>query len=618
MTATDELAGQTWLALCKGVRAVSLYAVGHREVVRWVDELVGLVRRGCSQTGLLVFEFTAAGVECDGVLLGDREGQRGALVQRLFADGVLAFRFGESFDAVSASRLLEVLAPYAFAERAPLQPLSAQLHWEAFDGLSCPIRSDTDGQLAAVDLLTAREQRWMEELGESVDPRGPLAAAALEPVWDGTGGLVRWPPRMSAAEAEELDAEVVWTDGLRVSLSHLGALLAVAIAESDGHRVDRLLAAILTIAHDRLRAWRPAEIGTLLESVVDLAREERGAPEGLRERVLALADRLAEPDCMLAVAEAAHSGHASPEDLVTWSRALTPEHLGQLLGLAAAMPAGPYREELVLAAVRSLGRDPSRLRATLLEGSSAAAQVAFDVMETLRTTRDTVSLALEVLRRDEPELQVRAIGYLMPLRSRTVASYLTPLLRSERRGVRSGAMTYMARYAYRPAFPVLRDLTTSGLFGQLSLLERLEVCRTFGVVGGDEAAAVARTHLPTGWARLDKNRSAPWIVCLAATGVPDAADYLEAMANSSEEAWRGIAREATSLWSKRRKARGGPPRPPLRTAPGAPVPQPGSEPGHSIVEGLEAATRSHRAPSRSGQWPLASALFNLPVDEEEL
>ncbi len=601
MDRAERIAKKAWQALMKGVRAAHLYSPDHSEVERWTSEFVRLLGLA-TEAQPLDFRFQTGRVDLGDTLLVDTREERTALVDRMAADGVRSFQFQAGFDRAAAARLLRLLAPYAYADRAPLQPLSDRLHWEAFDGLTIQVHHAGEADGLGLDALTGRERWWRQALCD-IETDGSLGGAALAPVWDGTRGRISWPP--GAARLDQLDQEVDDVVTRRADTVRVGEVLAAAVRAWQGDsRVDRLLRPLPGMVRDLLARGRPGDVGQLLGPLLRWAAAERGPvwQETLRDRVLGLCGILLDPANLQQLAALVRDGRARPEDVAVWFAPIPPQDLGGILEFAASLPVGPSRDALVEDCARAVGNRSVLLRRVLLGDGVHAALAAFEVLARLEMTRETVGLALEAIDGGRPAVVVRAIRYVLPLRSRTIARRLVPLLSSEVAEVRSGALTYMARYAYRPSFDALRDLTEGGLFGGLTMAQRLEICRTLGVVGGIEAEALALSHLPTGWARLDPERSLPWVVCLAAAGSPTAPEYLEPAAASSNELHRAVARDAMQLWRRRVEARGRPATP-VRTAPGAPIPVPMTDPGRSITEGLRAPSRwRHRAPLHSGHW----------------
>ena len=605
MDGTARIARKAWLALLKGVRAAHLYSAEHSEVDRWIGEFVRLLDLAGSD-GPLLFGFQPGRVELAGVPLLDTSGERITLIDRLAADGVRSFQFHGGFDKVAGLRLLSLLAPYAYSERAPMQPLSDRLHWEAFDGLTIQVQLDEDAGGLDLDALTGRELWWREVLCDLLHVRD-LPPVALEAVWDGTRGRISWPPT-APRRGDELAAEVDDVVARRATAARVGENLAAAVrAWQDDARVERLLRPLPMMVRELLDRGRAGDVGYLLGPLLRWAGAERRPSRRptLRDRVQALGGVLLDEENLRRLTDLVRDGRARPADVAGWFAPLSVVDLGGILGFASTLVPGACREALIEGCTQAVGGRSVLLRPVLLAGPVEPALAAFEVIERLKMSRETVGLALEVIIGGSSELVVRAIGYMMPLRSRTIASRLLPLLVSDVAEVRSGALTYMARYAYRPAFDALRDLTEGGLFGGLPLAQRLDICRTLGIVGGIEAEALARGHLPTGWARLDPDRSLPWVVCLAAAGSPAAPEYLEPAAAGGLEVHRSVARDALQLWRRRVEARRNP-APPVRSAPGAPIPVPLTDPGRSFTDGLRAqASWSHRAPLRSGQWSLS-------------
>lgn len=588
MQAAIEPARRAWLALFKGARAVNLYTEEHAEVSRWATEFVRQLGEACA-SGPVVLEVQPHAVRFGTTVLHETREEREMLVERLFADGVRSLQFQKVLGDAAATRLVRVLGPYCYADRAPLQPISDRLHWEPFDGLTFHIQHHNGPSGLAVDAVTAREQAWVRVVQEPTHD-GRLPLEAMRGVWDLTGGIVPWPAAVPVDEALRLDEEVQTVGATRVPAERIGLLLARSVQQASG---DDVLDALLDPLPDKIRelvdARRPADVGRLLAPLLhgaDLADDPFAAHQ--RDRAQGLIPSLLDDEILRSLLEGARNCKLEPGEVALYFTALPPARLHRVIEFASVLPDGPARDAVVKVIGDAATLDPERLRPTIMQGSVGPARVALNALSRVQPTKEAVALAMAALERSEPAVQSGAIRYLLPLRSRRIGEALVPLLQHQSRDVRSGALAYMARYAYRPAFGVIRDLCQSGLFGSLTLADRIEVCRTLGVVGGEEAIPLAMTHLRVGFERLEPDRALPWIICLAAAGADGAQEYLEAMGRSPDEAIRAVARESTPLWLRRRSTRGQL-SPPVRTQPGSPIP---SVPG-----------ATHRAPSGSWQVP---------------
>jgi hypothetical protein len=505
-------------------------------------------------------------------------------------------------------RLLRTLAPYCYADLAPVQPVSDRLRWEPFQGLTFQVHHRSGPLGLAADRLTTQEHDWMMRV-----QHGPVTEAvsreALEPVWDVTGGGIPWPTTVPAAEAARLDREVIDVVAKRVPTERIGLLLVLALRQwRDDDRLDTLIDPLPELLRGLVEAGRVGEAGRLIAPLLQWARAQSAdrRESALGKQLRGLTVLLLGDDVLRSLGEAADRTLEATELVVFWE-ALLPDELPALLNFTAAMSDGPTRNELVGLLAKAVEEDPSPLQPAIQTGGLNQARTAIDALAELRPTRSNVLLVLDALDRSEPALQARALEYLLPMRSRRIAKRILPHVTSETRKVRAAALAYMARYAYRPAFDTLCDFTQNGMFANLDLASRCEICKTLGVVDAHEAERLAWTHLPGPFERLPPGRCIPWVVCLAATGAAGAEEYLEAMATSSEPQLRAVATNARSLWERRRASRGQL-SPPMTTSPGMHFP---STPGSGVFERPRAG--SHRAP-RAATGP-AHPVPTPPEDE---
>lgn len=599
MARATEYARSAWLAMFKGVRAVNLYTDDHAEVVRWAHNMTRYVQSAAAIRPSLHLEIRSHFVVLDEDVLQDTAGEREMLVERLYADGIRGFVFSSEFTKEAAMRLLRALAPYCYADLAPLQPVADRLHWEPFEGLTFHVKHRGGPSGLAVDVLTSRERDWMLQV-QRTGAQTLDVPFALESVWDTTGGSIPWPASVPAAEAARLDREAEDVVARRVTTERIGELTLLALRQwRDDPRLPTLIEPIPVLVRRLVAEGRAGEVGRFVAPLLSWAR---GKPADhhetlLQRRVEALGPLLLSDDFLRPLFEAAATRTIDAGELAIFWRALLPENLLPLLEFTSVLPEGPHREALTKLVADLVTPDAGLLHHAVTQGPVGPAMAAIDALGCIPPTKPAVVLALDALDRKEPALKARALRYLLPMRSRRIAERVLSYVTSETTDVRAAALSYMARYAYRPAFETLRDFTQSGLFANLDFPSRCEVCKTLGVVGGPEAEKLAWTHLPAGFERLQADRSVPWIVCLAAAGSPAAEGYLDAMMASTDPRIQAVSANTRPLWERRRATRGQLV-PPMTTSPGMPIP---SSPGYSL-SGLSdrPASGSHRAPSRSG------------------
>ncbi len=575
-----ETARKAWQALFKGVRAVNLYTPGHAEVHRHVRNVVARLHEALAVAHPVMFEFGPDWVATRGVVIHEAGEDRETLVERLYADGVRQFLFHGKLDHDSTNRLLELLAPYAYAERAPMKGAAQTLRWEPFQGLTFLIHGHEDdpGGLES-DAVTASERRWFQQL-ITADPElnAPLSVSALRPIWDGKGGQAPWPAPIRRAEAEVLDKEVALTNALGVPLERLGELLlaSVEVWRHDA-RLDDLLEPLPGMIRDLLQRGRPADVARLVGAALRWAEHNPGEPAAAR--LSALVPLLLADESLGPLISAVRAGEVEPGELTVFFEALPADSLPEVVVFGAALPEGPFRDATVTAAVRMAALEGGLLYTTIATGPAGPALLALDVLEARGSTRESLQVTIDALARPESALRAHALRILQPHPSRTVAEAVLPLVHDGNREVRNLSLAWVARYEYGPAFDELVDLTRTAHFTQLPLQDRLDICRTIGLVAGPRALPLVRDNLGDRWERADPNRSAPWLGCLAATGTEEAGQFLASLQRTAPEHLRDISRRAWTVWERRNATlkeggRAGP----VRTSPGSPVPTVHGEP----------------------------------------
>lgn len=578
-----ESAHKAWRALLKGVRAVNLYSADHSQVQRAVESLAARVREALAR-----FEEVGFDIDPDGVRSGDElvhavADDRETLVERLYADGVRTLQFHGVPDPESIHRLFSVLAPYCHAERAPLRSVAEALRWEPFHGLAVVVHDLEEGLGGLEDSIGSRERIWHHEL--LTPPLGlsePVEVDALRAVWDGTGGVVPWPAPMRERDARALVDEVEAANASGAPLSRVGQLLVRAVALwAENPLVAELLTPLPARIEERLERGRPGDVARLVQPLLLWATEPNEDPftAAIRGRVGELVQVLLSDRNLGRLLDGARSGNIEPVELAAYFGALPPDVLPDVVVFTAELPEGPWRDALVRVGARMAREEGALLRTTVATGPPGPALVALDVVDQPPATRTSIQLALEALNRSEAKLRLRGLGMLLPHPSRTVASAVLPLLSDGNREVRSMALGWMARYEHRPAFDTLVDLTRGARFPQLPLPERLEIGRTLGIVGGRDALQLVRDNLGDRWHRADPARSAPWLVCLAATGLDEAGAYLQKLSDTAPTHLLHIAQDALNLWQRRRQDLASGPAPAVLTQPGAPIPSQHSQPG---------------------------------------
>ncbi len=580
---------RAWPTQLKGVRAVNLYSADHSQVLLVAETLAALVEEALGWCDSLAFHVQEDGVDLDGVRVYTSADERETLIERLYADGVRSLQFHAVPDLESGHRLFAILAPYCHAERAPLRSVAEALRWEPFAGVTVGTWGAADGPGGLEDALANRERAWHAQLlATRARLADPLDPDALLAVWDGTGGIIPWPPPMRDAESRVLVDEVEAANASGAPLGRIGQLLVRSVALwADDPRVAELLTPLPARVEDCLERNRPGDVARLLQPLLLWATEPtdgtRATP--VRDRVGGLVGVLLSDRTLGRLLEAARAGTIEPVELAAYFGALPPEALPDVVVFLAELPDGPWRAAMVQVGRKLAREEGALLHTTVAAGPLGPALAALEVVDQQPPTRIGVQLALEALTRSEGALRLRGLRMLLPHPSRTVAEAVLPLVSDSQREVRSLALAWMARYEHRPAFEPLVDLTRGARFPQLPLPERLEIGRTLGVVGGRDALELVRDNLGDRWHRADPAKSAPWLVCLAATGLEEAGDYLQTLCDSAPAHLLPIANDALALWHRRRADLAEGPAPPVRTAPGAPVPTRHSSPGQAGTPG---------------------------------
>ncbi len=578
-----EKGQRAWQTLLKGVRAVNLYAADHSQVQRTAVALGERVREALGDVECLTYALHPSSVELDGVRVFTSSDERETLIERLYADGVRSLEFHGVPDVESSQRLFGVLAPYCHAERAPLRSVAEALRWEPFHGLTVLTHGNFDGPGGLEDSLAGREHLWHQALLHRPEAlNAPVEAEALRALWDGTSGIVPWPPPMGERDSRILVDEVEAANASGAPLSRIGQLLVRAVALwAENPRAAELLAPLPARIEERLERGRPGDVARLLQPLLLWATEPNDdlRTAAVRERVGDLVGVLLSDRNLARLLEGARSGALEPVELAAYFSALPPEALPDVVVFVAELPDGPWRDAMVQVGSRLAREEGALLRATVAASPVGPALAALDVVDQQPPTRVGIQLALEALNRPEAGLRLRGLRMLLPHPSRTVAEAVLPLVKDSNREVRSLALTWVARYEHRPAFEPLVDLTRGARFPQLPLNERLEIGRTLGIVGGRDALALVRDNLGDRWHRADPARSAPWLVCLAATGLEEAGAYLHQLTDTAPPHLVDIAHDALGLWQRRQADLAAGPAPPVQTAPGAPIPTAKTQPG---------------------------------------
>lgn len=605
---TDQTAQMTWRALLKGVRAVNLYSTEHSQVQRHAESLLARAREALGAQDAVLFELTHDGVRCNGLQVYDSADERETLIERLHADGVKQFHLHGVPDLESALRLFAILAPYCHADRAPLRSSAEVLRWEPLQGLSILTQGVDVGPGGLEDDLGARERQWHNQLlAPAPGLAAPVEVEALRAVWDGTGGVIPWPPPLPESATRKLVDEVEAANAAGAPLSRVGQLLVRAVGLwADDPRAAELLAPLPFRVEERLDRRRPGDVARLVQPLLLWATEPGGDPSthAVRERVAELVHVLLSDRNLARLLQGGRDGSIEPVELAAYFGALPPDTVCEVVEFAAALPEGPWREALLAVTTRMAREEGGLLHTTVAAGPLGPALVALDSLDVQPASRTGVQLAMEALNRPEAVLRLRGLRMLLPHPSRTVADAVLRLLSDSNREVRSLALTWVARYEHRPAFEVLLDLTRSARFTQMPLAERLELGRTLGTVGGRDALELVRTNLGERWHRADPQRSAPWLVCLAATGLEEAGTYLQGLVDSAPPHLQHIAHDALNLWRRRQADLADGPAPPVQTAPGAPIPTAHSRPGQPSTGPKRVLSRpAWRGPSSTSPPP---------------
>lgn len=539
-----------WPALVRGARTAQLYNVSHSLVQKLVSDAASRLRAAVGAGGPVRVEFDGGHVFVEGFDLSPPDQALDPLVVRMVQEGIRAIEFRATLDIASLLRLVDRLAPLAGADIPVGQASVSRLRMEPLDG----VRVEFDDGSADAELPEADADRagdWARWFAEPAASDAPLVDDALVPVWDGSGGVVPWPVVFDPADVELLgdQAAVVAEEG--ATLARIGMILPDAIRYGARDGLDRpLLDRVASVVGAALDADRIADAASVLQP---LARWTDGEGEGVAAGAREVLSTLMDERTTARILGALQAERVRGQEVLDWFLLHGPHAVPRLFELAAAGQRGAARD-VVMTAIRDLaGPDRLGLAEALQYGSLGAALGALELLAPEPLDRLAVRLLVAGLDRPEPAARTRALRLLLTVRTAVIGRRVVPWVAESNRELRSAALAWVAEHRWAEAAVPLRAFVTATAFEHLSVAERTEAARTYGLVGAADALTVALLKLGGAWEVEDPAHSLPWVACLAATGDSEAEVVLSIWQRIAGARGRATAADLEDLWQTERQ-----------------------------------------------------------------
>ncbi len=546
-----EAAVFAWSSLSRAIRTVSLYHPEHAQVRPWIERGVRALQRCCDYGEPVVFDVRHEDLLIEGTSIAEAATLRPTLVARMYADGIRQIHVRSTLDVRAATQFAATLAPYRNQAHAPLDSVAERLHWQPLSGLTFVIHAR--GSITA-DATTAAEQDWRSRLLEPRAMPGPEHLpdrTRVAPVWDGTRGQIPWPPPVLPNQIRSLEDELEEADRVGVPVLRIGQIVVTALEMlTGGDHFTAILTRIEQIVDHLLDHDLPDEASHLLQPMARWAGRTGKSPESQAARrdardflQLLVADRR-----LKRLLDGAQQGRYTPDQVAAWFAAVPASSLPEVLRFAAAVPVGPHRQALLGVAAYLCRDDTSTLEQVVAAGRAGPALLALEVASTLESTSAAARIIRIAVRRTEHAILVRAMQVALTVDDHEVHLAMVELLRSGSAELRPLALRHLARHHVNEATPLLEEEVVSAQFGRLPLNEQLFICLALGAAGSSRAMSRSRKQLGSHWASTDALRAGPWILCLAASGAPDAGEMLNWLEGKAGPSLRTMVTEARTRW----------------------------------------------------------------------
>lgn len=409
----------------------------------------------------------------------------------LYRDGVRELTLHVGFESEALTPFLQILQ--RARQAAPDDDDLVTMLWVA-DLETLHYRFvDVGGSADASALTVHRASGGAFDTGGYGDRPGIGLAAAESPVLgEGAPGVVRMEDFdstlyfLDARELAYLQEEVRSEFGQDPRRAVLATLFDIIELRSDDavraeaiEHIESTMVDLLAGGAYELTAY------ALREARITANRSDGMSPE-LRQRLVALADRLSDPAVVAQLLQAVDEGSRAPgaETLEALVAELRGGALAPLLGWLAHSPVGAARGSVERAVMRLAEQHTSEL-VRLLEGPDGAVALgAVRLSGQLRTSAAVPALA-RVLRGADPAMRLDAVQALSAIGSTGALQALEPLLDDEDREVRVAAVRAMATHRYVAALPRLTRALARKELRNAERTEKTAVFDAFGTICGD-------------------------------------------------------------------------------------------------------------------------------------
>ena len=550
---------RAWNALSRAIRTVTLYDAEHAQVLPWLERAVQGLHRCCDFGEPVVFELKHDDLLLDGVSIARRAAIRTTLLSRMHADGLRQIHVRSGIDVKSAGRFADALAPYQNPAQAPLDSVADRLHWQPLGGLTFVIHAR--GTITG-DATTAAQQGWRRRLLDARVMPGPEhlpKRTRLASVWDGTGGRVPWPPPVLPDAIRALEQELEEADRVGVPVLRIGRILVAVLEMLAGRANFPLVLEQVEATVDHLLANDlPDEASHLLQPMARWAGRPGRNPtsDAARREARDFLGLLVTDERLGLLLRGAQRGLYTPEQLAAWFAAVPTSSLLDLLRFAAAVPVGPHRQALLGVAAYLCRHDSAPLEQVIATGRAGPALLALEVSASLESPAGASRVVQIALKRTEQAVLMRAFRVAEGLDDAGVHRAVLEVLQRGAVELRSVALRHVARHGVVAAAALLEDYVASAQFGQRPLSEQLIIAQTFGATSGGRCVDLARRRLGPHWGLGEPDRAAPWILCLAAAEVQDAAELMEWLQGRAGARLGAMIDDARGLLAASRRAGG--------------------------------------------------------------
>jgi HEAT repeat protein len=537
----------------KTVRAHQMYPSHNAQYIRTMENLRTAFAAVWDETQAISLQVTDTELTwCDVNVLSEPEKVSDSLPWTLFKDGVREITLTRGFEGEELERFLKIIPLVRRAQDHEDDILT--LLWEQeFVFLSYRFIDSVSGQGAPLD-PSATPGRWPAQAARpnAADTKEAVAEAKKRRVQGfGSGGgadesgldralaasargdenpspthSISTAPMMYLAR--EIERE--YSTDLRRSV--LDVLLDIFELNDDAAVRDEVVGHLDSMMLHLLTGLQFGNVTHLLRESGVVLERAANVPDGIRARIVALSDRVSDPDLLGPLLAAVNDAEVPPEqeEFADFVRRLRPRALGVLFIWSAQAKSADVRKILADAADVIAESNPEELIKLISAPDSLVAAEAVKRAAASRSEAAVPALA-KVLTLPDEELRIAAVTSLVEIGTQRALFALERALDDANRGIRLAAVKAFTAAPYKGALMRVTELVNAREIRDADRTERLAIFELYGTICGD-AGVPALDAMLNGPQGFFKRKSDPDVrscaaAALARIGTAEARTTLE-------------------------------------------------------------------------------------------